>query len=93
MRSDALARPAAGPIQDLRVRAVIEQLHASARPPEDGGPRSHPGLDPAAWAEYGFSISPDQGELNYLLCRAIRARRVVEFATSVGMWTLGLKVG
>lgn len=88
MLPDALARPAAGPIQDLRVRAVIEQLHASARRPEDGGPRSPRGCDPAAWAEYGFSIAPEQGELIYLLCRAIRARRVVEFATSVGMSTL-----
>ena len=77
-----------GPIQDLRVRAVIDQLCASARYPEDGGPRNHPDLDPSAYADYGFSIFPDQGELIYLLCRAMRAKRVVEFATSVGMSTL-----
>ncbi len=77
-----------GPIQDLRVRRVIDSLVASARYPGDGGPRTHPSYDPAAWADYGFSISMDQGDLIYLLCRAMRARRVVEFATSVGLSTL-----
>lgn len=77
-----------GPIQDLRVRAVIDRMCEAARYPEDGGPRSHPDLDPSAYADYGFSIFPNQGELIYLLCRAMRARRVVEFATSVGMSTL-----
>ena len=87
MLSDALGRPS-GPIQDLRVRAVINDLHAAARYPEDGGPRHHPDRDPAHYAEYGFSIFPEQGDLIYLLCRAMRAKRVVEFATSVGMSTL-----
>jgi len=76
------------PIQDLRVRRVIDSLVASARYPGDGGPRTNPSYDPAAWADYGFSISMDQGDLIYLLCRAMRARRVVEFATSVGLSTL-----
>ena len=31
---------------------------------------------------------PEQGDLIYLLCRGLRATRVVEFATSVGMSTL-----
>jgi len=89
MPSDALTLSHAdGPIQDLRVRAVIADLCASARYPQDGGPRQHPECDPADYADYGFSIFPDQGELIYLLCRAKRARRVVEFATSVGMSTL-----
>jgi len=89
MMTDTAVRPiAGGPIQDLRVRAVIAELCASARYPQDGGPRQHPDLDPAHYADYGFSIFPDQGELIYLLCRAKRARRVVEFATSVGMSTL-----
>jgi predicted O-methyltransferase YrrM len=55
----------------------------------DGGPRnadaSH---DPFNYAEYGFSILPEQGDLIYLLCRGMHATRVVEFATSVGMSTL-----
>jgi len=90
MYSDTLEAPtlAAGPIQDLRVRAMIDELCAAARHPEDGGPRRHPGRDPADYADYGLSIFPEQGELIYLLCRAMRAHRVVEFATSVGMSTL-----
>jgi predicted O-methyltransferase YrrM len=89
MASDTLELSRAdGPIQDLRVRAVIADLCAAARYPKDGGPRQHPSHDPADYADYGFSIFPDQGELIYLLCRAKRAKRVVEFATSVGMSTL-----
>ncbi len=89
MLSDTAARPRVrGPIQDPRVRAVISDLRAAARYPEDGGPRRHPERDPADYADYGFSILPEQGELIYLLCRAQFARRVVEFATSVGMSTL-----
>jgi predicted O-methyltransferase YrrM len=76
------------PIMDLRVRGVIERLVAEQRYPDDGGPRRHPDYDPFHYADYGFSIFPEQGELIYLLCRAMRARRVVEFATSVGMSTL-----
>jgi predicted O-methyltransferase YrrM len=76
------------PIMDLRVRGVIDRLHAERDYPDDGGPRRNLELDPADYADYGFSIYPEQGELIYLLCRAMRARRVVEFATSVGMSTL-----
>jgi predicted O-methyltransferase YrrM len=41
--------------------------------------------DPRDYAEYGFSIVPDQGDLIYLLCRGMGATRVVDFATSIGM--------
>ena len=34
------------------------------------------------------ALFPAQGDLIYLLCRAIRATRVVEFATSIGFSTL-----
>ena len=91
MLSDTFTQPPVrGPIHDPRVRAVIGDLCAAARYPEDGGPRRHPERDPADYADYGFSIFPEQGELIYLLCRAQFARRVVEFATSVGMSTLYL---
>jgi predicted O-methyltransferase YrrM len=43
---------------------------------------------PAAFADVGFSIHPEQGDLIYLLCRGMGARRVVDFATSVGMSAL-----
>jgi predicted O-methyltransferase YrrM len=79
-----------GPILDPKVNAVIARLEASRRRPENDGPLHNPGgeLDPHAYADYGFSIHPDQGELIYLLCRAQHATRVAEFATSVGMSTL-----
>jgi predicted O-methyltransferase YrrM len=90
MLSDALeaTMQVAGPIHDMRILATIDELCAAARYPSDGGPRSNPSCDPADYADYGFSIFPEQGELIYLLCRALRARRVVEFATSMGMSTL-----
>ena len=78
------------PLQDPRVHAVIDRLETERRRPADGGPRANPGAshDPHDYAEYGFSIVPEQGDLIYLLCRGLRATRVVEFATSVGMSTL-----
>src|SRR5580658_2384769 len=78
------------PLQDPRVQSVIQRLEAERRRPADGGPRANPGAsrDPYDYAEYGFSIVPEQGDLIYLLCRGLRATRVVEFATSVGMSTL-----
>lgn len=76
------------PLQDPQINAVIDRVWAGQRYPEDGGPRANPNCDPADYADYGFSIFPAQGDLIYLLCRAIRATRVVEFATSVGFSTL-----
>jgi predicted O-methyltransferase YrrM len=45
-------------------------------------------IRPEAFADVGFSIHPEQGDLIYLLCRGMGARRVVDFATSVGMSAL-----
>ncbi|WP_313192348.1 class I SAM-dependent methyltransferase [Shinella zoogloeoides] len=78
---------ASGPIRDPRILSVIERMNASRnRPPRDGlGPDQGSTRDPQDFAEFGFSIHPDQGDLIYLLCRGMGARRVVDFATSVGM--------
>src|SRR5271154_4465104 len=75
------------PLKDTRVRAVIERLIKSPRLPLGGSPSNNPEIsrDPFDYAEYGFSISPEQGDLIYLLCRGMRATRVVDFATSIGM--------
>ena len=81
---------AASPLNDRRVEQVIERMTDGYRRPANGGPRSSAKYDPHAYAEFGFSIHPDQGELIYLLCRALNARRVVDFATSVGFSTLYL---
>jgi len=75
-------------IADGRVTAVIERLQATRRAPARGNPMQSGSRDPHDYAEQGFSIHPEQGELIYLLCRGLRAKRVAEFATSVGMSTL-----
>lgn len=82
--------PARSALHDARVESVIARLQAAYRRPMNGGPKRSAERDPHAYAEYGFSIHPDQGELIYLLCRSLRAQRVVEFATSVGTSTLYL---
>jgi predicted O-methyltransferase YrrM/DNA-binding PadR family transcriptional regulator len=74
------------------VDAVLQRLRATAEHvrPTDGGPR-HSGIhDPAHYADYGFSVWPEQGELMYLLCRQLQAKRIVDFATSVGVSALYL---
>src|SRR6516164_3281959 len=78
------------PLRDPRVQAVIHRLQSERRRPPDGGPLGNPAgnRDPFAYAEYGFSIVPEQGDLIYLICRGLRTKRVVEFATSTGMSTL-----
>jgi predicted O-methyltransferase YrrM len=85
--SDVASR---SPIRDLRINAVAERLHAERRRPASRGPLDNQNWssDPFDYAEYGFSIVPEQGDLIYLLCRGMHATRVVEFATSVGMSTL-----
>jgi predicted O-methyltransferase YrrM len=81
---------AASPLNDRRVEQVIERMIDGYRRPANGGPRSSAAYDPHAYADFGFSIHPDQGELIYLLCRALDARRVVDFATSIGFSALYL---
>jgi hypothetical protein len=72
------------PLKDARVRAAIERIIESPRLPSGGSPSDNPEVsrDPFDYAEYGFSIWPDQGDLIYLLCRGMRATRVVDFADS-----------
>jgi predicted O-methyltransferase YrrM len=86
MQTAALAD--GGPIRDRKVKRVIERLHNDRRFPTGAGPRQDANPDPEDFAEYGFSIHPEQGDLIYMLCRGIGARRVVDFATSLGMSAL-----
>ena len=79
---------ASGTIGDMRVETVLARMFAAAQRPANGGPHASGQRDPNLYADHGFSIQPEQGQLIYLLCRALRARRVVEFATSVGVSTL-----
>jgi predicted O-methyltransferase YrrM len=88
MTAAAMQTQAKGPLTDPKVIAVIDRLQAERRRPAIDGPRHSADFDPHAYEEFGFSIHPEQGDLIYLLCRAVGARRVVEFATSIGMSTL-----
>lgn len=75
-------------IRDPLILKVIEEMNARRKRP-DAAVFAGPGApDPALFADYGFSIHPEQGDLIYLLCRAMKATRVVDFATSVGMSAL-----
>jgi hypothetical protein len=53
------------PIKDARIHAVISRLVETPSRPPSGGPHNDPAasLDPYDYAEYGFSIVPEQGEL------------------------------
>jgi predicted O-methyltransferase YrrM len=86
----AAAPPPASALNDRRIEQVLERMIDGRRRPANGGPRGGSLYDPHAYAEFGFSIHPDQGELIYLLCRALNARLVVDFATSVGFSALYL---
>jgi predicted O-methyltransferase YrrM len=84
-------QPAAGPsgpLFDSKISAVLNRLEAARCYPASGGPRTSDERDPHAYRDFGFSIHPEQGDLIYLLCRALGAKRVAEFATSVGMSTI-----
>jgi len=83
----AIALPP-GPIHDVTIREVIADLHGNRKFPDRDGPRPNGPQSAADFAEYGFSIHPEQGDLIYMLCRAMGARRVVDFATSIGMSAL-----
>jgi predicted O-methyltransferase YrrM len=78
------------PIKDSRVNAVLARLQSERRRHPTGGPLGDPeaSRDPFEYEQYGFSIAPEQGDLIYLLCRGLRAQRVAEFATSIGMSAL-----
>lgn len=78
------------PLRDPRVHAVIDRLEADRQRLPRRGPRGNAAAsrDPHDYPAFGFSIVPEQGDLIYLLCCGLRARRVVEFATSLGMSTL-----
>lgn len=90
-----------GPIADPAVRAVLDRLHGEAAaemrafaeragpPPPADAP-----FDPEAvrdlYRDKYISLEREQGELLYLLARALGARRAAEFGTSFGVSTIYL---
>lgn len=72
-------------IHDPLVLETIKAMNARRKHPDASAFSGPEAPNPEVFADYGFSIHPEQGELIYLLCRAMKATRVVDFATSVGM--------
>jgi len=72
-------------LRDPVILAVLEEMNARRKRPDASAFEGPGAPDPELFADYGFSIHPEQGDLIYLLCRAMKATRVVDFATSVGM--------
>ncbi|MFH8135738.1 O-methyltransferase [Pantoea osteomyelitidis] len=72
-------------IHDPLVLETIKAMNTRRKHPDASAFSGPEAPNPELFADYGFSIHPEQGELIYLLCRAMKATRVVDFATSVGM--------
>ena len=96
--------PCSNPITDRQINDVLDRLHARARW-ELPGLAAHlawdvlKGLVGAKGADEAnaryvrdklIPIGRGQGQLIYVLCRGLQARRVVEFGTSYGVSTLYL---
>lgn len=79
-------------LRDERVASTLRRMYVDEQRRYDEGAvdlaRWDDGdLAPEAWSRYAFPVRPEQGALIYLLARAARATRIVEFATSFGCST------
>src|ERR1700742_3391007 len=91
-------------LNDPKLEALLDALHAQSAGQEDAvggyfrkryteGSLSWDGFDADATAFFAdkmVALERDKAEACYMLCRAVRARRVVECGTSFGVSTLYL---
>ena len=86
-------------LNDARVSAVIERLHAAAANDGDRWSRRRAAQKAGElpqddglvrMGEFYLAVSPEEGRLLYLLARSRRARTLVEFGASFGVSTLYL---
>jgi predicted O-methyltransferase YrrM len=90
-------------VGDAKLEVLIERLQAQSKAQETEAPvyfqsRADAGRtdgtmdaqDHAFFADKLVALDPDKAEFCYGLCRAIGARRIVEFGTSFGVSTLYL---
>ena len=89
---------------DPRAEAGLARLEQQARDQDDEMSRYYAAkrqsarrtTDPDSPADMGFvrdklvALDPEKCDLCYLLCRSIKARRIVEFGTSFGVSTIYL---
>ena len=79
-------------LQDKKITAVLKRLHREARGDGTRWDRD-PTTNSSALIRMGaiyLSISEQEGRLLYLLARACKARRIVEFGASYGVSTIYL---
>ena len=92
-----------GVLGDAKLEALLARLHTQSKAQEPETPAYFQGRaaagrtdwtmdaqDHAHFADKLVALDPDKAEFCYLTCRAIGARRVVEFGTSFGVSTLYL---
>ena len=77
-------------LQDLLKELYEKASGDSARWAESRDGAGQPDDDVLRMAEFYLAISPEDGTLLYLLARASKARRLVEFGASFGISTLHL---
>lgn len=82
--------PTPSPLQDARITAMFtrmrdEQLAIFEERRAAGRPKFGEDTNPWEFAQVGYQLEKDGRDLIYLLARGLRARRVVEFATSLGV--------
>jgi predicted O-methyltransferase YrrM len=96
--------PSSNPITDRQINGVLDRLHARAGRQLPGlaahfalgavrgllGAKDSDAADAKYVRDKLIPIDRGQGWLIYMLCRALQARRVVEFGTSYGVSTLYL---
>jgi Methyltransferase domain len=90
-----LSLSTSSPLLDPAVHEAADRIRATSRRPPGPGPgrggtRPAGPPDPFAASEYAFPIASEQGDLLYLLARAVGATRIAECATSLGVSTLYL---
>src|SRR5262249_33342720 len=96
-----------GLLNDARVEALLDRLHAQSSAQDaalqqyfakrmEEGTLDWKGLDADAhrfMSDKLVALDRDKAELCYQLCRALRAKRVIEVGTSFGVSTLYLAAG
>src|SRR5215469_14471086 len=94
----------AGVLGDAKLEALLARLQAESKAQEPETPAYFQSRAAAGRTDFSFmdagdhahfadklvALEPDKAEFCYLTCRAIGARRIVEFGTSFGVSTLYL---
>ncbi len=75
-------------LAELHDQSAADRLRWAERKARDPAPTSDDGI--LRLSEFYLAVSPEEGELLYLMARASKARKLVEFGASFGISTLYL---